>query len=118
MADGVVGTGATALLVLQVKNMGHYFAFEAEVRDDRGEHRRFRANNYQARIPPTALGSSWARPMDGGRPHADTIAADDDARARLHLHDAAQARTRVEPGAAEPGRPHAVRPRPPSTPRC
>jgi len=32
-----------------VKDLGHYFTFEVEVLDDQGEHRRFRASNYQVR---------------------------------------------------------------------
>ena len=44
------GVGGTpAYLVMQVKNLGHYFSFEVEVLDDKGEHRRFRANNFQVR---------------------------------------------------------------------
>ena len=34
---------------MQAKNLGHYFSFEIEVLDDKGEHRRFRANNFQVR---------------------------------------------------------------------
>lgn len=37
---------------MQVKNLGHYFSFEVEVLDDKGEHRRFRASNFQVRFPP------------------------------------------------------------------
>ena len=44
-----------ALLALLVKNMGHYFAFEVEVVDDKGEHRRFRASNFQV------CGPGWMR---------------------------------------------------------
>ena len=43
---------APAYFVMQVKNLGHYFSFEVEVLDDKGEHRRFRASNFQVRFPP------------------------------------------------------------------
>ncbi|KAI9472104.1 MAG: flagellar associated protein [Benjaminiella poitrasii] len=41
-------------LVLIVKNLDRYFSFEAEVLDDKGETRRFRASNYQmtTRVKP------------------------------------------------------------------
>ena len=45
--------GATAIVVLVVKNIDRYFSFEVEVMDDKRVKRRFRVSNYQTEVRVT-----------------------------------------------------------------